>query len=62
MTELDTLKYLVSDKHLEDIREKCRKMGKVGTGLKYAHILGEVRAILKSPMEPPEGSGLVDEE
>lgn len=60
MTELDTLKYLVSDKHLEDIREKCRKMGKAG--LKYAHILGEVRAILKSPMEPPEVSCLVDGE
>lgn len=62
MTELDTLKYLVSDKHLEDIRERCRKMGKVGTGLEYAYILGEVRAILKSPIELPEVSGLKDGE
>lgn len=53
---------MVSDKHLEDIRERCRKMGKVGTGLKYAHILGEVRAILKLPIELPEGSGLKDGE
>lgn len=62
MTELDTIKYLVSDKHIKDIREKCRKRGRIGTGLEYAYIIGEVRAILKAPIELPEVSGLVDGE
>ena len=62
MTELDMIKYLVSDKHIEDIRERCQEKGRIGTGLEYAYVLGEVRAILESPIELPEVSGPGDGE
>ena len=53
-SKLQIIQFLVSDEHLNSIREKCRCLEPENKRLEYAYIFSEIRAILKGPIELSE--------
>lgn len=55
-SKLQIIQFLVSDEHLNNVREKCHSLGPETENkrLEYAYIFSEIRAILKGPIELSE--------